>query len=55
MGSILLLLAEESHMPVQGCNFSVQPNFSKQVLLVTGFTAPVSKSVEIWWDYFLFH
>ena len=47
IGSNLLPLADESHKPMQGHNFSVQPNFSKQALCMTAFVVPMSKNIEI--------
>ena len=46
MDSRLLPLTDKC-MHLQACNFSVQPNFSKQVLLMTDFIVPVSWSVDI--------
>ena len=36
-----------SHMSVQGCNFSVKPDFSKHAPIMLHFVVPVSQSVEI--------
>ena len=47
MGYSLLPVADETHMPAQQCTFSVQHNWSKQVLLMTDFVASVSQRVEI--------
>ena len=47
IGLMLLPLAEESLMPLQGCTLSVQCIFCQHFSLITDFEAPVSQSVEI--------
>ena len=46
VGSILLPLADETHMYMHGCNF-FKPNLSKKTLLTADFVVPKFQSVEL--------
>ena len=47
IGLVLLSLAEESLMPVQGCTSSVQCVFCRHFSMITDFEVPVYQSVAI--------
>ena len=46
IGTLLLPLVDESHIPVHGCILSVLSNFSNQDLPITDLEVPVSQSVD---------